>query len=470
MLLDLLTRQELTLHGLAAMTGLVVYVVASRARRQRRHPSAAIAWVVSLALMPYLALPLYLLFGSRKVHRKALAHPALPLLGGRPPDSPAARFQHLAAAMGLPPASRHQQLSIHQDGQEALQALRRVMLGATFSLDLCTFLIGRDALGQEVMAMLMQRARAGVRVRVLIDGVGAYLGGKPDLKPLSAAGVQVVRFVSPFRSALPGRTNLRNHRKMVIADGQRLWTGGRNLATEYFLGDASRTPPQKPWVDLSFDLGGELVTQAQQRFEQDWAFATRAPSVLATGPAPQPVPKEAGSAQLVASGPDQADDTLYSLLISSCFTAQTRILAVSPYFVPGDTLLLALTLAARRGIAVDLLLPRHSNHRLADMARPAALRELDAAGARVWLLDNMIHAKAVVIDNELALAGSANLDERSLFLNYELMIAFFGSSEVHRFASWIEHQRAHAAPYQARAPGVVREVGEGLIRWLAFQL
>ena len=470
MLLDLLTRQELTLHGLAAMTGLVVYVVASRARRQRRHPSAAIAWVVSLALMPYLALPLYLLFGSRKVHRKALAHPALPLLGGRPLDSPAARFQHLAAAMGLPPASRHQQLAIHQDGQEALQALRRVMLGATFSLDLCTFLIGRDALGQEVMAMLMQRARAGVRVRVLIDGVGAYLGGKPDLKPLSAAGVQVVHFVSPFRSALPGRTNLRNHRKMVIADGQRLWTGGRNLATEYFLGDASRTPPQKPWVDLSFDLGGELVTQAQQRFEQDWAFATRAPSVLATGPAPQPVPKEAGSAQLVASGPDQADDTLYSLLISSCFTAQTRILAVSPYFVPGDTLLLALTLAARRGIAVDLLLPRHSNHKLADMARPAALRELDAAGARVWLLDNMIHAKAVVIDNELALAGSANLDERSLFLNYELMIAFFGSSEVHRFASWIEHQRAHAAPYQARAPGVVREVGEGLIRWLAFQL
>ena len=470
MLLDLLTRQELTLHGLAAMTGLVVYVVASRARRQRRHPSAAIAWVVSLALMPYLALPLYLLFGSRKVHRKALAHPALPLLGGRPPDSPAARFQHLAAAMGLPPASRHQQLSIHQDGQEALQALRRVMLGATFSLDLCTFLIGRDALGQEVMAMLMQRARAGVRVRVLIDGVGAYLGGKPDLKPLSAAGVQVVHFVSPFRSALPGRTNLRNHRKMVIADGQRLWTGGRNLATEYFLGDASRTPPQKPWVDLSFDLGGELVTQAQQRFEQDWAFATRAPSVFATGPAPQPVPKEAGSAQLVASGPDQADDTLYSLLISSCFTAQTRILAVSPYFVPGDTLLLALTLAARRGIAVDLLLPRHSNHKLADMARPAALRELDAAGARVWLLDDMIHAKAVVIDNELALAGSANLDERSLFLNYELMIAFFGSSEVHRFASWIEHQRARAAPYQARAPGVAREVGEGLIRWLAFQL
>ncbi|MEO7953065.1 MAG: phospholipase D-like domain-containing protein, partial [Polaromonas sp.] len=371
MLLALLSRQWLTLHGLVAMTGLVIYVIASRTRRQRRHPSAAIAWVVSLALMPYLALPIYLLFGSRKVPRKASAPPAALPCGGRPPDSPATRFQHLAAAMGLPPASPYQQLSIHQDGNEALLSLRRVVLGATSSLDLCTFLIGRDALGTEIMALLMQRARDGVRVRVLIDGIGAYLGGHPDLKPLSAAGVAVARFVSPFGSALPGRTNLRNHRKMVIADGQRLWTGGRNLAAEYFLGDARCSPPKKPWLDLTFDFCGELAAQAQQRFDQDWAFATQAvPAVpgLAESKTARAVPASAAGAQLIASGPDQADDTLYSLLIASCFTAQTRILAVSPYFVPGATLMMALTLAARRGIAVDLVLPRRSNHWLADMA------------------------------------------------------------------------------------------------------
>ena len=470
MLVDLLSRQWLTLHGLVTMAGLTIYVIASRARRQRRHPSAAIAWVVSLALMPYLALPLYLLFGSRKVPRNAPAHPPALPCGGRPPDSTAARFQHLAAAMGLPPASGYQQLSIHQDGHDALRALRRVMLGATSSLDLCTFLMGRDTLGKEVMALMMQRAGDGVRVRLLIDGVGAYLGGHPDLKPLSAAGVQVVRFVSPFRSALPGRTNLRNHRKMVIADGRRMWTGGRNLAAEYFVGDAGVSTPTKPWVDLSFDFSGGLAEQAQQRFEQDWAFATQTPANAALPDQPLAAPNGAACAQLIASGPDQADDTLYSLLIASCFTAQTRILAVSPYFVPGETLLMALTLAARRGIAVDLVLPRRSNHRLADLARPAALREMAAAGVRVWLTGTMIHAKAVVIDNELALAGTANLDERSLFLNYELMIAFFESSEVHRFAQWIERQRASASPYQARAPGVMREFAEGLIRWLAFQL
>lgn len=345
------------------------------------------------------------------------------------------------------------------------------MIGsASSTLDICTFILGRDPLGSEVMELLMRQARQGVQVRLLIDGIGVYLGGRPDLKPLSAAGVQVALFVSPFRSPLPGRTNLRNHRKMVIADGQRMWTGGRNLAAEYFVGDAACQPQKTPWIDLSFDFCGDLARQALQRFDQDWAFATQAARPAVPLPAfPAPVSDVTG-AQLIASGPDQAEDTLYSLLIASCFTARTRILIVTPYFVPDATLLMALTLAARRGIAVDLVLPRRSNHRLADMARPAALRDMSAAGASVWLADGMIHAKAVVIDNELALAGSANLDERSLFLNYELMIAFFEPADVHRFAHWIEQQRAAAAFYRARPPGVVREFSEGLIRWLAFQL
>ena len=471
MLNDFLSRYGLTLHGLVTVAGLVIYVVVSRARRQRRHPSAAIAWVVSLALIPYLALPLYLLFGSRKVARNAAVRELEELpLPARSSNAFALRFQHLAHAMGLPRAASYEGLAIHQDGQEALAALRAVIASATSTLDICTFLLGRDALGNEIRELLTQQARKGVRVRLLIDGIGMYLGGRPALKPLSAAGVQVALFVSPFRSALPGRTNLRNHRKMVIADGQRMWAGGRNLAAEYFVGDPACQPKKTPWIDLSFDFCGDLARQALQRFDQDWAFAVRAPRPAAPLPAFSVPASEVTGAQLIASGPDQAEDTLYSLLIASCFTARNRILLVTPYFVPDSTLLMALTLAARRGVAVDLLLPRRSNHRLADMARPAALREMSAAGARVWLVEGMIHAKAVVIDNDLALAGSANLDERSLFLNYELMIAFFAPPDVRRFAAWIERQRAPAARYQAQPPGAVREISEGLIRWLAFQL
>ena len=156
--------------------------------------------------------------------------------------------------------------------------------------------------------------------------------------------------------------------------------------------------------------------------------------------------------------------------LKSCFAAQNRILAVSPYFVPDATLQMALTLAARRGIAVDLLLPGKSNHRMADMARHSALRELSASGARVWLLPGMIHAKAIVIDDEFALAGTANLDERSLFLNYELMVAFYKQADIQQFAHWIERQRQGANLYHPRPPGLARELGEGMVRWLAFQL
>ncbi len=472
MLDRLIDARVITLHGLLVLAGLAIYVIGSRARRQRRHPSAAIAWVMSLALIPEFALPLYLLLGSRKLpHHSALALPPnAPQTAGTPLSAPVTPLHQLASAMGLPAAASYYGLQIHQDGQQALDALRAVMHGAHQTLDVCTFLVGNDVLGRELADTLVARARDGLRVRLLVDGVGIYLGGRVDIRRLRAAGVQVMLFVSPFRSVLPGRTNLRNHRKLAIADGCRTWTGGRNLAAEYFVGDPSVHGKREPWTDLSVDFCGVLAHQAQLRFDQDWCFATGTPwsetppsEALRTG-APQ------GSAQMVASGPDQRDDTVYALLVSGCFTARERILAVTPYFVPDAVLLMALTLAARRGVAVDLVLPRRSNHRLADLARHAALRELAAAGGRIWLAPAMLHAKAVVIDAEVALVGSANLDERSLFLNYELMVAFYDAQAIAGFARWIERQRALASPYRVQRPGVLRELLEGLVRWLAFQL
>jgi cardiolipin synthase len=473
LLTELFTRHLATLHALVVILGLAIYATASHTRRQRRYPSAAIAWVVSLVLLPYVALPLYLIFGSRKVvaygrNLKAsnLARTALNT------DQSTEQGGQLAAAIGLPEIATYEQLAIHQDGGQALQSLRDLIGRASRTLDVCSFLLGRDLVGDEIAGLLIRRAQAGVQIRLLLDGIGFYMGGHPNLKRLRVAGVQVALFVSPLRSALRGRTNLRNHRKLVIADGQWMWCGGRNLAAQYFEGDPTSLRNKAVWIDLSFDLGGALVQQAQQRFEQDWTFATRgAKARIPQSGAPAPAPTSAAvGARLVASGPDQAEDTLYTLLVSGCFMARSRILAVTPYFVPDPTLLMALSLAARRGVAVELLLPRQSNHRLADIARHSALRELAAAGARIWLAPAMIHAKAVLIDDDLALVGSANLDERSLFINYELMVAFYDPSVVQRFSRWIELQRSRATNYRPRRPGLARELLEGLVRWVAFQL
>jgi cardiolipin synthase len=293
--------------------------------------------------------------------------------------------------------------------------------------------------------------------------MGRLMSGWPDLRGLEAAGVQVALFVPLWHSPIRGRFNLRYHRKLVVADGERLWCGGRNLAGEYFEG----APEEAPWQDLTFDLRGPLARQGGELFERDWAFATGSTGTEpggVSGAVPQP------AAQVIASGPDQADDTVHALLLTACFKARSRILAATAYFLPGDALLTALCLAARRGVDVDLILPARSNHPMADLARRRALRDLAAAGARVWLVPYMLHAKAVVVDDALALAGSANLDARSLFLNYELMVAFYAAADARRFVAWMERQRDGAKRYEAHAPGLLLDLTEGLVLWLAFQL
>ena len=458
----------LTLHGLVVVIGLLVYVVTSHLLEQRRHPTAAIAWVLFIVLIPYAALPIFLAFGSRKQARPRTArgHHVAPQDGG---GSWVLQTLH---ALGQPAPAAYRELNIHADGSQALRSLWQHLDAARESIDICTFILGRGPVGERVLEVLCAKARAGVRVRLLLDGMGSLMAGRPDLKPLQRAGAGVVLFVPPLHSPLKGRTNLRNHRKMLIVDAsletRRLWSGGRNLAAEYFEG----TPGHAPWHDLSFDLGGPLVRQASALFERDWAFAS-------TERAPEEMPPEdtqdgndapAHGAQLVASGPDQVDDTVYALLLSAAYQARRRIALVTPYFVPDAALVMALSLAARRGVAVDVLMPARSNHRLSDIARGRAVRALAQAGVRIWLAPQMLHAKLAVVDEQLALAGSANLDSRSLFLNYELMMAFHEPADVRRFDHWFRHEKQSARPYTLRKPGLLRDVAEGMVLWVGFQL
>jgi cardiolipin synthase len=455
----------LTLHGLVMLLAVLVYIVSSHVMRQRRQPAAAIAWMLFIVLLPYLALPAFLAFGTRKLARSHSA-PVPRLAGAGGMDS---WVVETTLALGQPAPQSYRELHLHRDGADAYGALLETIDAARTSIDLCTFILARGSVGDAVVDRLRRRAQDGVRVRVMLDGMGALMARPPDLKPLAAAGAQVALFVPPLRSPLKGRTNLRDHRKLVIADAgeasARLWCGGRNLAAEYFHG----RPGEPPWRDLSIDLRGALVGQAAALFERDWAFANGRPQPPALAEPSGAAPAPAG-AQLVASGPDQEDDTLHSLLVTAAYRARRRIYLVTPYFVPDAALLQALCLAARRGVAVDLLLPARSNHRMSDLARSRALRSLAAAGARVWLAPDMLHAKLAVIDDALALSGSANFDSRSLFLNYECMLAFQQPDDVDRFALWFERERMPARPYVATPPGLLRDAAEGMLLWLGFQL
>lgn len=457
-----------TLHGLIVVLAVLAYVVQSRTDHVRRQPAAAIAWMLFIVFVPYLALPVFWFFGTRKRAR--------PQARQAPPARPAQAQTPWAVgtllALGQPAPQPYTHLLIHRDGLVAREALLTLIGRARRSIDMCTFILRRDALGEQVFAALCDKAREGVRVRLLIDGLGSLMARPPDLRRLRQAGGAVTLFVSPLSSPLPGRTNLRNHRKLLLTDAgtadAQLWCGGRNLGAEYFDG----APDVPPWTDLSFELSGPVLVQTADLFERDWALAVgdRDAAAQVDPPAPPSILPSEASAQLVASGPDQSADTLHALLVSAAYRTQHRLVLSTPYFVPDPSLLMALCLAAQRGVQVDLLLPARSNHRLSDWARGRSLRALARAGGRIWLTPGMCHAKLVVVDETLALAGSANLDGRSLFLNYELMMAFHTPDAAQRFAAWFDEARSDAQRFESREPGWLRDVGEGLILWLGFQL
>jgi cardiolipin synthase A/B len=458
----------ITLHGFVVVLALLAYVVAAHSFNQRRHPTAAIAWVFFIMLVPYVALPSFLVFGSRKEARPQL------LPAAEPPPATAPWAVRTIAALGQPAPATYAGLAIHADGAVARDALLALLDAARETIDICTFIVGRDAIGAAVLERLEAKARAGVRVRLMVDGMGRLMRSAPDFSPLIAAGARFVTFVPPLKLPIRSRSNLRDHRKLVLVDSalptRRMWTGGRNLASEYFEGDRKTAA----WHDLTFDVGGDLVEQAAELFERDWAHGggdavahvPHAPRVHATIRDLQ----AQCCAQLVASGPDEVDDTIQTVLVTGAYQATSRIVLVTPYFVPDSALLAGLCMAARRGVTVELLVPAKSNHPMSDIARRRATRALAQAGGRVWLAPHMLHAKLALFDDTLALSGSANVDARSLFLNYELMVAFHDRVDVARFADWYARERAVATAYVPHRPGLLADLGEGLVLWTGFQL
>ncbi|SPE31304.1 conserved hypothetical protein [Burkholderiales bacterium] len=456
--------QWISWHTVAVVIGLLLYVLATQGLQQRRPPTAAVAWVLLIALLPYLGVPLFLMFGTRKLRRTGPA-PGTNVPLGSQVSNGADPLDALARALNLPPAVGHGAVALHTSGAAALGALLEVLDQARHSLHICTYVIGDDTIGAALVDRVRARVAAGVAVHILLDGVGGMRSWRV-VHRLRACGAQVAWFVPPVHRPLRGRTNLRNHRKLVVADGARVWSGGRNLAVEYFEGSHGCAP----WTDLSFDTDGALAAALDAIFVSDWIFATGRSLADAPAPTADAARPHAGIARPVPSGPDYTDDTLHALLLLACYRARASIEIATPYFVPDESLLDALCLAARRGVQVRLLLPARSNHRLADLARRRPLLQMTAAGVQIRVHPSMLHAKMVVIDDAWLLLGSANIDSRSLFLNYELMVALGDRKTIASAVAWFNATAASAQPWIAPAGGIMHDLGDGLLLWLAFQL
>jgi cardiolipin synthase len=396
--------------------------------QQRRSPQSALAWILFIVTLPYLGVPLFFVLGVRK--RGAGYEPIA--FSASPPTEPLHPLDAQFRRFGLPPASSGNRLEFDADAGAARAVVDDLVHSATTQLDVVLYRLDPDLVTTAFVDALIDAIARGVEVRMILDQIGTWQRPRRLLRRFRAAGGQL-RIFSPFpRLASTGRINLRNHRKMIIADGTRLWTGGRNIGALY-LG-----PPNDPatWRDLSFTIEGPVVTRYREVFEADWAKET--------GTLPREVaparPHESGAAlQLIASGPDFEHDALHDVLVQQIHAAKDRIWIITPYFLPTDHLHHALVTATRLGRDVRLMLPSRSNQHIADFARGAYVRHLEEVGGTILRHQGMVHAKAFLID-DIAIVGSANFDIRSMLLNFETALALYDPASVAAVEAWFEAQ------------------------------
>ena len=392
----------------------------------KRNVGTSISWMGIAWLSPFIGGLLYYAFGVNRVKRRALRlrrkRTHMLLVDEVSPDAPeAGPLTPLEYAIGrltglsAEPGNR---IELMRNGDNAYPAMLAAIDAAEKSVGLCSYIFRDDVAGMPFIEALIRAHRRGVQVRVLIDGVGSGYFRSGTYTRLHEAGVPVDRFLHSY---VPWKTpflNLRNHRKLMVVDGRIAFTGGINIGHENLLA----TNPANPVRDTHFRLDGPIVEQLTEAFADDWLYET-GERLLDDAWFPDLHPVGEAIARVVTSGPDEDLEQIEFAMLHAISCARRSIRVVTPYFLPPDMLTTSLSLAAMRGVTVDVVVPENSNHTILDWARRAPLRILLEAGCRVWLLQPPFdHSKLMMIDDAWSLIGSANWDIRSFRLNFELNV------------------------------------------------
>jgi len=333
------------------------------------------------------------------------------------------------------------------------------------SIWISTYVFKYDEVTQKIIDALITKRSEGIDVKLLIDSVGSwklYFNRKP-LEKLLESGAEIRFFMPIFRMPFHNYINLRNHRKIYLFDQKSLLTGGMNLAQEY-MGSEEKA---ERWEDMLLLAKGPAVFHHAEVFAADWKFATAGEELQL-----KPLSEGKGKAymQVVPSGPDIYGDALYEAIISAIYSVKKRLWIVTPYFVPGSSLMQAMRIAHHKGVDVKLITPRVSNHLIADLARSSYMRELEEAGIELALYEGkMLHAKAILFDDIGAMLGSVNIDNRSLLLNYEIVSFSYSEEIIDDTEKWMRRLLENSSSHM-RPAGKVRRLGENLMRIFAPQL
>ena len=403
-----------------------------RAVMETRTAQGAIAWVVSLNTFPYIAVPAYWVFGRSKFTGYVSARRSL---HGRTAERAQSYIQNLKDRGLLAHPDRDQALLVEKlaklpatqgndaelliDGQATFDSIFRGIDEARDYVLVQFYILHDDTIGRELRSRLVARARAGVRVYVLYDEVGSGNLSRSYAPDLVAAGAQILPFNSTQGPSNRFQLNFRNHRKIVVVDGRTAWVGGHNVGDEYL----GRDPKIGPWRDTHLKLEGPVVAGVQLTFAEDWQWA--AGSIPPLNWEVQPARSGASRQMLcLPSGPDDPLETCTLFNLHAINSATKRLWIASPYFVPDEQFISALQLAALRGVDVRVIVPDQSDNRLVELSGWSYVEELDRVGIKFYRHQKgFMHQKVMLVDDTACTIGTANFDNRSFRLNFEITMA-----------------------------------------------
>ncbi len=449
--------------------------------RRPREPRGMLAWILILLLVPVLGLILFATLSEprRKWHRVRRHRSRRRLQASMDHRSERLAMEHtydaedakrtlrplvkLTERLGAYPPTHGNQTVIYQDAERTFAAIRDAIASAHSHVHLEYYILQPDETGAMIRDLLIAKTREGVECRLLLDFLGCWRLSNRFLAPLKEAGGLVAWSLPMVPLRGRWRVNFRNHRKVAIIDGRTGFTGSQNIGDEY----RGRLARFSPWRDTHLKIEGPAVLHLQEVFAHDWFYTTREDLV---GEKYFKEPQLVGDhvVQIVPSGPDQREHVLHQLLLAALHSARSSICVITPYFVPDSAMILAFQSAAYRGVRVRLLIPANTDHRVVLWAGRSYYHELCAAGVEIYEHDAvLLHSKVMAIDEDWAMVGSANMDERSFRLNFELTTILYSralTEDLYQdFESLVAHSRRVEPADPATLP-LVESLRLGLAR------
>ncbi len=442
---------------------LLVVVLVPRVLLRKDEAGNIFAWLLLIVFVPFLGAALWWIFGFHRIRRRrrklaqiqdeaesALARsrpgtePELKELSREvlPERGPSRRdLLRLAERVERFPATPGNDVRLYEAPDEAFAAMLDAVAGARSHILFETYLFRADRAGRRMLDLLADRAAEGLRVHLLVDGVGSFDLSESALARFKRSGGRAARFAPVRPISRPWSLHFRNHRKLLSIDGRIGFLGSFNIGEEYF---PYPDTVKAPWRNQLLRIEGPAARCLEEVCAEDWLFATEEDPLADLPPAPLAGTGGGEVVQIVRSGPvDLEERTLHRLTFAAISSARTRIKLTTPYFVPDEPILVALETAAGRGVEVELLLPARSDVALVLAAGRSHYPRLLEAGCRIYEYEaGILHSKSLVVDGLWSTIGSANMDRRSFYLNFEANAVVYGESLASRLEESFERDKA----------------------------